>query len=74
MDVLTLHLEAREHARGTVVAFHPGARGLYASYDPAQIDEADAVQVIGMVAEGCPDVLDVRVAEGVRRSSVEGIA
>lgn len=74
MDALTLHLEAREHAPGTAVAFHPGLCGLYASYDPAQIGEADAVRVIGLVAEGCPDVLDVRMAEGMRRSSVEGIA
>jgi len=74
MGALTLNLEAREHAPGTAVALHPGDCGLYASYDPAQISEADAVQVITLVAAGCPDVLEVRMADARRRSPVEGIA
>ena len=74
MGALTLNLEAREHTPGTAVALHPGDCGLYASYDPAQISEADAVQVIGLVAAGCPDALEVCTADGRRRSSVEGIA
>jgi hypothetical protein len=71
---LTLNLEAREHAPGTAVALHPGGRGVYASYDPAQISEADAVRAIGLVAKGCPDALEVCTAGGRERSSVEGIA
>jgi hypothetical protein len=74
MGALTLSLEAREHTPGTAVALHPGDCGLYASYDPAQISEADAVRVIGLIADGCPDVLEVCTADDLRMSSVEGIA
>jgi hypothetical protein len=74
MGALTLSLEAREHTPGTAVALHPGNCGLYASYDPAQISEADAVRVIGLVADGCPDVLEVCTADDLQMSSVEGIA
>jgi hypothetical protein len=74
MGALTLSLEAREHTPGTAVALHPGNCGLYASYDPAQISEADAVRVIGLIADGCPDVLEVCTEDDLRMSSVEGIA
>jgi len=68
MGALTLNLEAREHTPGTAVALHPGDCGLYASYDPAQISEADAVQVIGLVAAGCPDALEGGVQSRVLQS------
>jgi hypothetical protein len=66
-----VHLQSRRHAPGTAVALHPAPSGLYASYDPEQICEADAVRAIGLVAQGCPDRLEVRVTVGI---SVEGIA
>lgn len=69
-----VHLQARRHEPGTAVAFHPAPSGVYASYDPEQICEADAVRAIGLVAWGCPDRLEVRVADSVVGSSVEGIA
>lgn len=66
-----IHLERRPLEAGRPVVVWPGCDGLYAAYDPAQIDRASAVEAVALLVPATPGLA---AAGGRKDSSIEGIA
>jgi hypothetical protein len=70
-----LHIEQQTLPTGRPVVVWPGQHALYAAYDPAQLDEAQAVETIRLCLPGMPDFRSAtRTSDGRRAISTEDIA
>lgn len=70
-----LHIEQRTLQTGRPVIVWPGRNTLYAAYDPAQLDEPQALEAIRLCLPGMPDFRSAtRTSDGRRAISAKDIA